>query len=164
MEQFPDDYECDGQIDIWEWIEEKESQSMTREETIKRVQATLTYMESLDADEEEQKDIEAYRMAIKVLEQEPCEDCISRAQALSDYADWYGYGYRDNTFYKHLKDMPPVTPQPKTGHWVSILNKKGLEIAVRCDCCGNSPKHAIRSDFCPNCGAKMVESQKSEGK
>lgn len=24
MEQFPDDYECDGQIDIWEWMEEKE--------------------------------------------------------------------------------------------------------------------------------------------
>ncbi len=24
MEQFPDDYECEGQIDIWEWMEEKE--------------------------------------------------------------------------------------------------------------------------------------------
>ena len=23
--------------------------------------------------------------------------------------------------------------------------------------CGNSPKHAIKSDFCPNCGADMRE-------
>jgi hypothetical protein len=46
-----------------------------------------------------------------LIGEEPCEDCISRAQALSDYADWYGYGYRDNAFYKHLKDMPPATPK-----------------------------------------------------
>ena len=27
MEQFPDDYECEGQIDIWEWMEEKEQEN-----------------------------------------------------------------------------------------------------------------------------------------
>jgi hypothetical protein len=46
-----------------------------------------------------------------LIGEEPCEDAISRTQALSDYADWYGYGYRENTFYKLLKDMPPVTPK-----------------------------------------------------
>lgn len=51
------------------------------------------------------------QFAIQALEQGSCEDVVSRAQALSDYADWYGYGYKDNTFYKHLKDMPPVNPQ-----------------------------------------------------
>ena len=45
----------------------------------------------------------------------------------------------------------------KTGRWINITNKNGTVIAVRCDCCGNSPKHAIRSEFCPNCGVKMVE-------
>ena len=48
-----------------------------------------------------------------LIGEEPCEDSISRSQALSDYADWYGYGYRDNTFYKLLKDMQPATPQSK---------------------------------------------------
>ena len=24
MDNFPENYECDGQIDIWEWMEEKE--------------------------------------------------------------------------------------------------------------------------------------------
>ena len=46
-----------------------------------------------------------------LIGEEPCDDAISRAQTLNDYADWYGYGYRDNTFYKLLKDMPPVTPK-----------------------------------------------------
>ena len=57
----------------------------------------------------------------KLLKQEPCEDCISRAQALSDYADWFGYGYRDNSFYKHLKNMPSI--QPKTGHWIPVSER-----------------------------------------
>ncbi len=61
---------------------------------------------------------------------EPCEDCISRAQALSDYADWYGYGYRDNAFYKHLKDMPPATPKQR---WIPVsekLPKEGQRVLV----------------------------------
>ena len=41
----------------------------------------------------------------------------------------------------------------KSGHWVDITNKNGTVIAVRCSCCGQSPKHAIRSDFCPRCGS-----------
>ena len=39
------------------------------------------------------------------------EDAISREQAKSDFADWFGYGYRDNAFYKRLCDLPPVTPK-----------------------------------------------------
>lgn len=53
--------------------------------------------------------------------------------------------------------------EPKAGHWVDITNKNGTVIAVRCSCCKESPKHAIKSDFCPNCGAKMVEMLESEG-
>lgn len=64
----------------------------------------------------------ALDMAVKALEQEPCEDCISKTQALSDYADWYGFGYRDNTFYNHLKNMPSI--QPKT----DVLDKIRAEI------------------------------------
>jgi hypothetical protein len=58
-----------------------------------------------------------------LIGQEPCEDAISRTQALSDYADWYGYGYRENTFYKLLKDMPSVTPKPKTWHWIPVSER-----------------------------------------
>ncbi len=47
----------------------------------------------------------------KEAQEEPCEDCISREEVKAFYADWYGYGYRENTFYKHLCNMPSVTPQ-----------------------------------------------------
>lgn len=46
---------------------------------------------------------------------------------------------------------------PREGHWIDIKNKNGTVIAARCSRCGNSPKHAIKSDFCPNCGADMKE-------
>ena len=65
-----------------------------------------------------------------LIGEEPCEDAVSRTQALSDYADWYGYGYRDNTFYKQLKDMPSVTP---TQRWIPVsvrLPKEGEEVLV----------------------------------
>lgn len=26
MDNFPENYECEGQIDIWEWMEEKEQE------------------------------------------------------------------------------------------------------------------------------------------
>lgn len=38
-------------------------------------------------------------------------DAISRQQVKSDFADWFGYGYRYNWFYKHLSNIPPVNPQ-----------------------------------------------------
>jgi Zn finger protein HypA/HybF involved in hydrogenase expression len=49
------------------------------------------------------------------------------------------------------------TLEPKTGHWIDITNKNKTVIAVRCSCCEKSPKYAIKSDYCPNCGAKMEE-------
>lgn len=52
---------------------------MTRAEAIDRIQKILDYMESLDADEEELKDIEALRMAIQALQMElNCKNCVFR--------------------------------------------------------------------------------------
>ena len=75
----------------------------------------------------------------------------------------------DEKDYNRIKDIPDAfdsltsrayksikngTPLPK-GVWQTISNKNGTPIALRCTACGNSPKHAIRSDYCPNCGASM---------
>jgi hypothetical protein len=99
-----------------------------------------------------------------LIGEEPCEDAISRAEASSDYADWYGYGYRENTFYKLLKDMPPVTPKaecscdqikwerdlaisqlkelgyglgekPRTGHWIEGQTNSPNVHNILCSCC-----------------------------
>lgn len=57
---------------------------------------------------------------------------------------------------KYLKESIQLEEiKPKTGHWINIVNNHGTVIALRCSCCKKSPKHAIKSDFCPNCGTKM---------
>lgn len=52
-----------------------------------------------------------------------------------------------------------LTEERKAGKWVELTNKTGTVIALRCNCCGKSPKHAIRSLYCPNCGAEMGGSE-----
>ena len=49
----------------------------------------------------------------------------------------------------------------RTGHWTYICNSKvnGLKI-VRCSACNKRTYGS--TDFCPNCGAKMIEPQESE--
>jgi hypothetical protein len=134
---------------------------MTREEAIDYLKRSLA-IECEDDDIRYHNEI--LEFTIKALEQEPCEDAISRAQALSDCADWYGYGYRDNTFYKLLKDMPPVTPKtecsceqikwerdmaieqlkelgyglgekPRTGHWIEGQTNNPNVHNILCSCC-----------------------------
>ena len=100
-------------------------------------------------------------------------DCISRTDAIkglgeqpyvwtdSDFeiqqlADW-------KTHKEMLENLPPVTPQkPKTGKWIST-ETKGVRYAFwcryKCSLCGELSDH---TNFCPNCGAKMVEPQESE--
>ena len=57
-------------------------------------------------------------MAIKALEQEPCEDAISREDALMALTgEWTEITDEIiHRFIKRIKALPPVTPQPKTGH------------------------------------------------
>lgn len=47
------------------------------------------------------------------------------------------------------------SPRYHKGQWIEVKNTKGTTIALRCSICSTSPKNAVRSDFCPNCGADM---------
>jgi hypothetical protein len=93
-----------------------------------------------------------------------CSDAISREQAIdtvanlfemSEYPHPYPQGkpIRLRDIKEKLKQLSPAIPQPKTGHWIEIVNNRGTVIALRCSCCEKSPKHAIKSDYCPNCGS-----------
>jgi hypothetical protein len=115
------------------------------------------------------------RKTVEEIKQ-PCEDTISRKKALEALKQeeplvWCG-GADEIAAYNQwssdvdtIKNMPPVQPKPKTGHWIEITNNRGTVIALRCSCCGKSPKHAIKSDFCPNCGVEMMNvPDKNDGK
>ena len=107
---------------------------------------------------------EAYKMAIRSLETQPCEDCISRntlERVICALTYWHPTtdgrlevgGAFDNTVYKVedvwrlIRVLPPVTPQLKIGHWEDCSN------GWMCSNCYKDVSH--ESDFCPHCGADM---------
>ncbi|MBP5361905.1 MAG: DUF551 domain-containing protein [Ruminococcus sp.] len=59
------------------------------------------------------RDFEAKELAIKALEQQPSEDCISREEtlkAMCDKCPMYNC-VTGCSSYRHIEKMPPVTPQ-----------------------------------------------------
>lgn len=105
---------------------------------------------------------------IKALEREPCDDAISRQNAIS-LADDLKQNLPND---EHIADMvmahnegileyqtqlsllPPVTPQTKTGRWVDD----------KCSACGKGIEDLIESSewyrnespkYCPFCGIKI---------
>lgn len=57
----------------------------------------------------------------------------------------------DIVAYRNIMQLPPVTLQPKIGHWI----EDEYEMEVRCSACGE--ENDMCSKYCPNCGARMVE-------
>jgi rubrerythrin len=109
---------------------------------------------------------ESVSMAIKALEQELCEDAISRQAVLeiqTKYAEHIGatkfWQMRDD-----IKALPSVTPQPKIGRWIADVDRWGDIVTTvngyRCSEC--NAFNTDKDNFCPNCGAKMLEPQESE--
>lgn len=102
---------------------------MTTEEAVKEL--SVEYL----GDSEKIK--EAKRIAIKALEQEPCEDCISR-QKMGRWITWKEAG-----------------------------NEIPSETRFECSVCYDTAQTLcngldLLSSFCPNCGARMVESEEEE--
>ena len=88
-----------------------------------------------------------------IEELEPCEDSISR-QAVLDIVN----NPLNIRLDEIIKKLPPVTPQPKTGHWIRQDNTKeplyGWYFCSECNSViGDKPK------FCSNCGARMEDKE-----
>lgn len=108
---------------------------------------------------------------------EPCEDCISRKAELDGLAS-IAKAKAKSDAQKALmgrvmyftEQLPPVTPQPKIGHW--IVNKE--KSLARCSNCKFLLKNKDEIklfgtfiqgyNYCPYCGYRMIEPQESEGK
>lgn len=113
-------------------------------------------------------------MAIKALKQEPkILNTLDFAIDASNGDTNYFVGFRNGLRYsKSLIDGKEpqfencTEQEPKTGRWVE--NDRGISI---CSCCGKDKYEDIDGsiyddvwfpNYCPNCGAKMVEPQESE--
>ena len=144
---------------------------MTNDKAIKWLKTEASYIEENVGNGKEM--LEAYDMAIEALEQEPCEDCISRTELLSKIdaerkhlLDLKMDGAEHIVVHharRIIEDMPPVTPQPKVGEWLEKeihSDKVGEWQSARCSVCDKyhtTPYMYYFSNykFCPNCGARM---------
>ena len=111
---------------------------------------------------------------IKALEQEPCDDAVSRQAAIDAVRFGITHAIRINRYtgekddlfqasndelekaIERIEELPSVSVAEKTGHWIEDEN----EMIVWCSICGE--EHEECSKFCPNCGHRMVEPQESE--
>ena len=164
---------------------------MTREEAIEKLEimrqkvdeetyrALILAIKALEQENEKMSDEEmcdtytegyfkGYDDGLERKLEEPCEDAISREAVLNtlDNMDKALDENRTVKEYKALlkecyKELPSVTRQ--TGMWINDMN----DIPI-CSRCGYIPQfdRAIDdyeySNYCPSCGARMVESEESE--
>jgi len=83
------------------------------------------------------------------IDYETVEKIIDKYKAETEYVD-----------IEDVKALPPVTPDPKMGHWEKTTDKYCYW--YKCSCCGTkAPKTEWGNDYfspyCPECGAKMSE-------
>lgn len=93
------------------------------------------------------------------------DDLISRKDVLHELG-WCDYGLKDWQKLKlktMVRDIPSA--ETKTGHWIMthdyFTGAYESIYYVKCSICGEDSLEA--GDYCPNCGAKMIEPQESEG-
>lgn len=58
------------------------------------------------------------------------------------------------------KAIKALEQEPKTGHWISHYDEDEKVGWYECDRC--HIERAFNTDYCPDCGAKMIEPQESE--
>ena len=124
-----------------------------KNETARREIESLDYYLQNHTDDYSEESHTAMMMAVKVLDQEPCDDAISR-QAVLDIVN----NPLNIRLDEIIKKLPPVTPQSKTGHWIRQDNTKeplyGWYFCSECNSViGDKPK------FCSNCGARMEDKE-----
>ena len=145
---------------------------MTREEAIMELRAILT--EAVKSENSvcyvTEEDREPLEMAIKALEQEPCEDCISRVEALKMIDD---INIPEDMSVFEIKShigveistLPPATPKRKVGEWI----KKNNDYFdwYECSECGYGSDGEmkynrlcdVRTKFCPDCGSQNLKGE-----
>ncbi len=97
----------------------------------------------------------------------PCGDVISRSALMIALMDkGVDHIQADDLveINQIVLELPSVKQEPKTGHW--IIDKGSLDALYGevCKCSECGAESIGESDYCPDCGAKMVEPQESDHK
>lgn len=145
---------------------------MTNEEAIKKIKSLCHDCDEFPHCVNTDPDcFKALEMAIKVLSAEPCEDCISRTEAIKAIRNYnvtieVGRAIGKSQLAdivdsinkvqeKMISELPSIQPKPKTGHWIKM--GEGFS-PYQCSEC--ETVEFKDSKYCPNCGAKMESEDK----
>lgn len=100
---------------------------------------------------------------LSLEQEEPCEDAISRKDAILQIQKHQICCYDPEECYPEqcernviswLNDLPPVRPTRKKGHWIAVQ----YEQILYCSECGlrlDDEQTYIPLHYCPNCSAEM---------
>lgn len=145
---------------------------MTRDEAIKVLEEDIEWAKLDRHPYIDKNKVDALNIAIKALEQQTCEDAVSRQAVLGLFAQNADAIRPYSKTWEEVKALSPVKPQPKTGHWKKMVEvydlqqnrmlvpygyddaKFGNTPVYVCDCGCESNKN---SRFCPDCGCRMVD-------
>ena len=134
---------------------------------------TITEMRDNDGTGTQQEVCKFLADLMDILEkqmQEPSGDLISRQAVFDAIEDdnrngmWSCFVSDDDAqkFKTVIKELPSVKQEPKTGHWISHYDEDAKEGWYECDRCHT--ERAFNTDYCPDCGAKMVDPQERSDK
>ena len=93
----------------------------------------------------------------RLKEQEPSDDCVSRANLINQL-EILDKRYGSDFYWevrKIVDSLPSVTPTRKVGKWTKISNTVPC---MNCPICGSTFTLILGGDkmkYCPNCGAEM---------
>lgn len=76
-------------------------------------------------------------------------------------AEWYRTGRHNAVIAEVIKALPSVTQKSTAGHWISHYDEDTKTYWHECDRC--HAERAFNTDYCPDCGCRMVATQEREG-
>ena len=126
---------------------------MTNKEAIKLIQDVICQMNQNGYVEVDAFHEDALLIAIKELEQGPCNGCISKTAVIESIKKQYTEHNELIPQWLSIGDLESVTPEQKVGQWEYRNIANSTIVGYWCDNChvGSSRTYA----YCPNCGAKM---------
>lgn len=135
---------------------------MTLAEVIDTLQTWIRNADD-ECDREEMGRVAGLKEALHEIKRiEPCENAISKQAVLNILDDMVKDYIKENDFDKALgvawvkvQKLPPVTPQPKTGHWIKTKEQDDAEPLILWKCSECLTVQRLKTKYCPNCGAKM---------
>lgn len=134
---------------------------MTREELKSHCETEIARCEFWSNNDDEKvensKIYQEHKLVLELLQQETCEDAVSREAVLEKINNIGVKGFVDYNSYSEMFDfvdtLPPVTPKQRTGKWI-ITSFTDRYI---CSECGHDLITQYKPDnYCSYCGAKMI--------